>query len=167
MERILAKITKRNEALDALYQKEEALMAEFPKTENEESVEISWEGGLRLQAAARKHRILTDQPEEEGGEDQGMTPVELFVASLGTCIGFYAVRFFQRHGISAKGLKIRMSWSYSEQPHRVGSLKAEVDVAQKVDAGMMDRLQKVVEGCTVHHSISISPKISVQVHGTA
>jgi len=129
----------------------------------EDAIKVAWLGGLRLQAEARGHRIVVDQPQEDGGEDKGMTPVELFVASLGTCIGFYAVRFCQRHGLSSEGLQVRMSWDYAEQPHRIGVMSAKVDLREKLDTAMKDRLQKVLEGCTVQNSISMSPKISVQI----
>ena len=140
-------------------------MAKLMESENEESLDVSWVGGVSLQAAARKHRIVVDQPEDDGGKDQGMTPVELFVASLGTCIGYYAVRFCQRHDISTQGLKVQMKWSYAEQPHRIGRMSAEVHLPAKLSADLRERLQKVVEGCTVHHSITISPEISVEISG--
>ena len=128
-----------------------------------ESMVISWVEGVRLAAEVRNHRVLVDQPLEEGGQDQGVTPVEMFIASLGTCIGSYAVRFFQRHKIPTSGLKIGMEWSYAEQPHRIGTLTSRVYLPIKLDLAMRERLQKVMEGCTVHNSITIAPTVSIQI----
>jgi uncharacterized OsmC-like protein len=44
--------------------------------------------------------VLTDQPTTAGGEDAAMTPVELLVASLGSCVAFYAGRYLARHGLN-------------------------------------------------------------------
>jgi len=60
-------------------------------------------GGLKFLARSRKHGVIFDQPHEEGGEDKGMTPVELFIASLGSCVGTYLVWFCERHKIATEG----------------------------------------------------------------
>lgn len=136
---------------------------ETPKKSQNESMEISWIKGVQLAVKVRGHRILTDQPLEDGGTDEGMTPVEMLVASLGSCIGYFAVRFCQRHKIETAGLRVAMEWEYSEQPHRIGSMAAHVHLPVKLDSMMRDRLQKVLDGCTVHNSIQITPKIAVRL----
>jgi uncharacterized OsmC-like protein len=130
-----------------------------------ESMTVTWVKGAQLAVDVRRHRLLVDQPADEGGEDQGMTPVELLVASLGSCIGYFAARFCQRHQLPADGLRVMMAWDYAEQPHRVGSMTADVHLPLKLEPAMRARMQKVLEGCTVHHSISIAPKIDVRIVG--
>jgi uncharacterized OsmC-like protein len=133
------------------------------KSEERESMTISWAGGVALAVEARSHRLTVDQPVEDGGEDLGITPVEMFIASLGTCIAYYAVRFCQRHNISTDGLAVRTEWSYREQPHRIGAIGVRVDLKGEWDAGLKERLQKVVEGCTVHKSITHPPEIAIRI----
>jgi len=132
-----------------------------------ESMTVSWVKGAQFSVDVRRHRLLVDQPVDEGGEDQGMTPVELLVASLGSCIGHFAARFCSRHQLPADGLRVTMAWDYAEQPHRVGTLTAHVhlppSVADTLEPAMRARMQKVLEGCTVHNSIAITPKIDVQI----
>lgn len=132
----------------------------------QESMMISWTAGVQLAAEVRGHRLIIDQPKEEGGEDQGITPVEMFVASLGACIGYFAVRFCQRHNLPTAGLAVTMRWAYAEQPHRVGSLTVEVSLPVYFPSEMTARLQKVVEGCTIHHSLTHPPRIAIALKGT-
>ncbi|HET6370360.1 MAG TPA: OsmC family protein [Nitrospiria bacterium] len=134
-----------------------------PPASDQERMEIVWKDGVSLEILSRGHRIVVDQPKEEGGEDRGMTPVELLVASLGSCIGYYAVLFFQRHRIPTNGLNVAMTWEYAEAPHRIGAMTAHVRFPEEIDPEKKERLQKVLEGCTVHNSISVCPKISVQI----
>ncbi len=47
----------------------------------------AYHGGTRYDITSGKHRIITDQPVEVGGEDAGMSPVELFVGSLAGVLG--------------------------------------------------------------------------------
>jgi uncharacterized OsmC-like protein len=128
-----------------------------------ESMTVSWVKGAQLAVDVRRHRIVVDQPVDEGGEDQGVTPVELLVAALGSCIGYFAARFCQRHQLPTEGLRVTMTWDYAEQPHRVGSMTAHVHLPLELEPAMRARMQKVLEGCTVHHSILITPKINVQI----
>jgi len=133
-----------------------------------ESMTVTWLKQAQLAVDVRGHRLLVDQPADEGGEDQGMTPVELLVASLGSCIGYFAARFCQRHHLPAGGLRVTMAWEYAEQPHRVGSMAAHVHLPVALEPALRARMQKVLEGCTVHHSISIAPTIDVQItHGAS
>jgi hypothetical protein len=45
-------------------------------------------GAVQFEIKARGHAIVTDQPRENGGFDEGMTPPELLLASLGSCAAF-------------------------------------------------------------------------------
>src|ERR1043166_7602554 len=61
----------------------------------EKSMEVSasYGGGVRFEIAARNHRVICDQPPENGGADAGMSPPEFLLASLATCAGYYAAQY--------------------------------------------------------------------------
>jgi putative redox protein len=128
-----------------------------------ESMSVSWIDGLQLAVEVRKHKIFSDQPADEGGKDQGITPTEMFIASLGTCMGYYAARFCQRHKMQMTGLKVYLAWDYAERPHRIGTITVRVNVPGEWDPGLKERLHKVIEGCTVHQSIIVPPKIHIEI----
>ena len=65
-----------------------------------ELMDVRFVSGEAYEVAVRGHRVLVDQPAYVGGEDSAPTPTELFVASLATCVGFYAGRYLTRHGFS-------------------------------------------------------------------
>ncbi|TAK09258.1 MAG: OsmC family peroxiredoxin [Candidatus Manganitrophaceae bacterium] len=132
----------------------------------QESMTISWTAGVQMAVEVRGHRLIVDQPKEDGGDDQGITPVEMFVASLGACIGYFAVRFCQRRNLPTAGLAVKVAWDYAEQPHRVGSLTVQVSLPPGFPAEMQERLQKVVEGCTIHQSLTHSPPIAIALKET-
>lgn len=128
-----------------------------------ESLTVSWIKDVQLEVQVRNHRLRLDQPAEEGGRDEGMTPVECFVASLGGCIGYFAVKFCRRHAIPTVGMKITAEWDYAERPHRVGAIAVHLDLPARLDSEMRNRLQRVLEGCTVHQTLVHSPAISVEL----
>ena len=52
-------------------------------------------GAVQFEAKARQHTVYCDQPAENGGFDEGMTPPEFLLAALGTCAGYYAVQYLK------------------------------------------------------------------------
>lgn len=122
---------------------------------------VTWRGGVRFDADVRGHRVVLDQPRDEGGADEGMTPVECLAVSLGGCVAYFAARFAQRHGLPIQDLRVSTDWGYAEQPHRVGRFDVRISWRGTLDAPMRDRLQRVVEGCTVHHTLTHPPEIRV------
>ncbi len=56
-------------------------MAEKTITINSES-----KAGTRVEPSVRDFEFVTDQPEEKSGTNEGLTPVEYLLGSLGSCI---------------------------------------------------------------------------------
>ena len=61
-------------------------------------------GDLKFEAAARGHRVVCDQPPENGGSDAGMTSPEFLLVSLGTCAAYYAAQYLRTRGLDTDGL---------------------------------------------------------------
>ncbi len=52
-----------------------------------------YHGGTRYDIVSGRHRIITDQAVEDGGQDAGMGPVELFVGSVASCVAYFVGQF--------------------------------------------------------------------------
>ena len=124
---------------------------------------IEWKKNFQLEAHRRGLTVFADQPKEDGGDDAGLSPVELLVASLGTCIGYYALVFLGRRKIDASGLKIRMFWEYGENPRRVSSIRAEISLDAKLDDHQTGGLLKITRGCTVHNTLTHAPELAIDI----
>src|ERR1700737_3332027 len=62
------------------------------------NVEIEFPGGVQVAARFNGFLLATDQSPEHGGGRTAPQPFDLFLASLGTCAGFNALRFCQERG---------------------------------------------------------------------
>ncbi len=128
------------------------------------SMEILHLGGWRFTAKCRGHQVITDQPLEEDGKDTGMTPVELFVSSIGCCIGVYAKIFCDRHKISSEGMKIFLEWKIAENPSRVGELEVRIHLKKgDINSDWEQALIRMIKHCTVHNTLLDPPKIEVSI----
>ena len=91
-------------------------------------VNLRHSGGTQFKAEARHHKIQIDQPAEDGATDNGMTPAELLLASLGGSIGQYVAQYLQLRGHSAEGLWVRVQAQPSQHPLRLRDFQIEVIV---------------------------------------
>ncbi len=122
---------------------------------------VSFKGGTKFDIVSGRHRVVTDQPIEDGGEDEGMSPVELFIGSLAGCVGYFVAKYCARHGIPSEGLTIDTDWSMAEQPHRVGAVEMTLRLPTILTPAQQERLLKVAHGCTVHQSLAVPPKVAI------
>jgi putative redox protein len=97
-------------------------------------------GGARFTAEARHHRVLLDQPAEDGATDQGMSPAELLLASLGGCVGQYVAQYLRLRGLSCEGLLVRVATQPSPRTLHFGDFHVEV-----VAPGLNDRQLRALE----------------------
>ena len=119
--------------------------------------------GWRFSVRCRGHQVVSDQPLEEGGDDTGMTPVELFVSSLGCCIGVYAEMFCERHKIPYEGMNVDLEWKMAQNPSRVSEFKATIRLEEDVDPDLARGILRMVKHCTVHNTIRDPPKTEFSI----
>lgn len=123
-------------------------------------VSIRYRGNVRFEAVARGHRVISDQPVSNGGEDGGMTPPELLVSSLGTCAGYYAAQYLKARSLSAYGLEIRVTADKALHPARLAQFRVEVTVPGLAPAHE-DGILRAVKSCLIHHTLLNAPTIEI------
>ncbi|MGA8672830.1 MAG: OsmC family protein, partial [Terracidiphilus sp.] len=82
---------------------------------------------VRFAIHSRSHSIICDQPAENGGEDSGMTPPELLLASLGSCAAFYAVQYLKTRNLAETGVNVSVEAEKLKSPSRLGNFQIHVD----------------------------------------
>jgi uncharacterized OsmC-like protein len=129
-------------------------------------VSVQYLDGVKFEASARGHRVLCDQPADNGGSDGGMTPPEFLLVSLGTCAGFYAAQYLKARGLPAEGLEVKVSAEKAKLPARLGSFRIEVlapDLDPQHEAGVL----RAVKACLVHNTLVNAPAIETVVRAGA
>ena len=124
---------------------------------------VSHHSATRFDIAVEGHTVITDQPVEDGGQNAGMGPVDLFVGSLASCVAYFVGRFCTRHHIASAGFTVEANWSMAEQPHRVGRIDLRLHLHAPISPEQRDRLLKVAHGCTVHQSLVQPPSVAIQL----
>ena len=127
------------------------------------SITCKLTSGARFATQIRDHTLIVDGPAAIGGEDAGPTPPELVVASLGSCVGMYAIMFCKKHGISTEGMVITTDWEKVENPSRIGSMKVSVELPAGIPEEKFGAFMKTVEQCMVHNTFCNMPAIEINL----
>lgn len=118
-------------------------------------------GGDRHRITVRGHELIVDQPRQDGGDDLGPTPVELFVGSLASCVAHYASRGLGR---SSSGPTVRCSWDMSDTPPwRVTAINIDVVVPAETSDARLEAVRRAVAHCTVHNSLEAPPIVALGI----
>ena len=128
-----------------------------------DEVSIKYLGGIGFQAQSRQHSITIDLPKEKGGQDLGMNPPEVFMASLGSCIGVYIVRYCQNTKLDAEGLNIGLSWKLSDDNTSIVEINATLSLPKANIGKRQAALLDVAHRCLIHNTILGSPKININL----
>lgn len=124
-------------------------------------MEVGFPGGVAVTAAFKGFSVLTDQPKDAGGGESAPSPFELFLASLATCAGFFALRFCQSRRLPTEGLGVELEPDWDAAAHRL----AKVRIAVKLPAGFPEKyrgaIQKAVDQCSVKRVLQDPPAFEV------
>jgi putative redox protein len=124
-------------------------------------------GGVQFEIKARQHRIVSDQPLESGGFDEGMTPPELLLASLGSCAGYYAAQYLRKHKLAAEGTLVRVSAEKAKEPARMDNFRIEVEVPGGFSEKDRQGIEEAIHHCLIHNTLLHPPTIALDVKSSA
>jgi len=130
-------------------------------------IELSFPGGKRVVAQVGAHRIETDQPVELGGQDTAPAPFDLFLASIGTCAGIYALGFLQARGLSTEGLRLHQQVDLDPVTHLPRSIRLAITLPSDCPERYRAAVLRAVENCKVKKTIAAMPSFEVVLEGEA
>ena len=64
---------------------------------------------LQVEVKARDFSIIVDEPENSGGTNTGMNPVEMLLCSIGACQTITAVIFADFYGITLEDIQVEVT----------------------------------------------------------
>jgi putative redox protein len=124
-------------------------------------MEITFPGGVAVNALCDGYLIRTDQPKTSGGEGSAPAPFDLFMASLGTCAGFYALRFCQERQLPTKGLRLTLDWERDVAGHRLSKIQLTLHLPPEFPEKYRLAVIRAVNQCSVKRTILDPPEFEV------
>ena len=125
------------------------------------AMSITFPGGVAVEANFEGTTIRTDQPEKYGGGGTAPAPFELFLASIGTCAGYYALRFCQERKISTDGLDLSMTWERSPETKLIVLIRIAMTLPPGFPEKYRTAIVRAADQCTVKKHLVDAPSIEV------
>ncbi|HWE49951.1 MAG TPA: OsmC family protein [Bryobacteraceae bacterium] len=120
----------------------------------------------KFEVETRGHHVFCDQPLDNGGADEGMSPPEFLLASLATCAAYYAAQYLKTRSLPAGELNVRVTAEKGTQPARLAAFEVAV-TAPGLDARHEAGVLRAVKACLIHNTLLAKPEIGVTVNGVA
>lgn len=64
--------------------------------------------GLMVETESRGFKVILDEPQDLGGTNEGMNPVELTLCALGACQSIVAKLYAKQHGIELQDFRVEL-----------------------------------------------------------
>ncbi len=125
-------------------------------------IEVTFPGGTRVDAACNGFVIQTDQPVEDGGGNTAPSPFVLFLASLGTCAGYYVLSFCQQRGLSTDDIHIHQTMDFDPDTGKVKQVNFNILLPSDFPQKYVTALVRSAQLCTVKKHLEAPPTINIQ-----
>lgn len=140
--------------LDAFDQTRAAVEGDAAVGEGSFTTVTRWEDGARARTTARSFSIETDEPAPLGGTDAAVDPMELLLASLGTCLTIGWVTHAARREVEYRDLEIEVEGDYDLRGYLdldadvrpgFGSVRYTVHVDTDADEATLEEIRTAAE----------------------
>ncbi|HKI51698.1 MAG TPA: OsmC family protein [Geothermobacteraceae bacterium] len=124
-------------------------------------MQISFPGGVSVQADYKGFSVISDQPEANGGSNQSPSPFDLFLISLGNCAGFFALRFCQQRDLDTSGLGLSLTANRNQKSKRLDKIAITIQLPTGFPEKYRQAIIKATDQCAVKKVILDPPEFEV------
>jgi len=139
---------------------------------NEVRVKLPLKEGFRTQITAGQHQLIADEPKEAGGTDEGPSPYELLLASLGACTAMTLKMYVERKKLPITDVEVLLTFDRIHIDDCESCVKEErlsdqevqhisrlIYVTGDVTEEQKERLLYIAGRCPVHVTLHSNPHV--------
>jgi len=124
-------------------------------------MEITFPGGVQVNAQFNGFEVASDQPARNGGEDTAPSPFDFFLASLGTCAGFFALRFCQQRELSTEGLSLQLTTKFNSESKRLDRVEITMQLPNDFPEKYRSAIIRATDQCAVKKALLDPPEVEI------
>ena len=130
------------------------------------SVKVKHLNNLQNQIITEKHTLITDEPEESGGDGLAVNPIELLLGAEGSCTISVLTMFAKRMKYDLQGVEINLTHKrirveelkesgieIDDERGYVHKIEKKIKFIGNLDDDQIEELRRVSQRCPVHTMI--------------
>ena len=125
------------------------------------TIEIGFPQGKKVSASIKGFTIDTDQPIAEGGGGENPSPFDLFLSSIATCTGFYALRFCESKNIEIQGMKLTLDTKRSSETGMISNIDLRLTLPKDFPAKYEKAIIRSMNLCSVKKHMMDPPEFNI------
>ena len=98
----------------------------------------------------RQHAFAVDEPADNGGEDLGVTPHDVYDSALGACKALTTLWYARRKQIPVDDIRVTVERDDSEERRGVYRLRVQLELSGALTDAQRQELLNVAGKCPVH-----------------
>jgi putative redox protein len=107
-----------------------------------------------------KHRLITDEPVDIGGEGSAPSPHELLPAALAACISTTLVIYARQKDWNLDQVAVDIDYDHRATPRTAA---VAIRITGDLTVEQLRRLEKVAAACPVHRSLCMGVEVSSEM----
>jgi len=123
---------------------------------------IIFNGDQKVIAEYKGFRIETDQPIYAGGQGSAPAPFDLFLASIGTCAGYYVFAFCRQRNLPLEDVYVTLKTVINREAKRIDKIVIEVHLPEGFPDKYNQAILKAIDQCAVKKHIVESPEFELK-----
>ena len=124
--------------------------------------------GFTQEVSVGPHRLVVDEPEDVGGDDEGPTPYDLVLAALGSCTSLTVTMYARRKRWPLQGVTVRLRHSRihatdcaecETKEGRIDRIELDIEFAGPLSDEQRSKLLEIAKKCPVHRTLTSETNI--------
>ncbi len=124
---------------------------------------VTFPGNKKVDVEIGKFIVKTDQKKIYGGDDTAPEPFNIFLSSIGSCAGIYALSFCEPRKLNTEGMYLLLDISFKERQNFLEEIKLTLYVNKEFPEKYIKPIVKSMNHCAVKNQLHLDIKINTTV----
>lgn len=137
-----------------------------------ETVNATVREAISARVEVRGHVVTIGEPVEKGGTDDGASPMEMFLAGLGACVGITLRMYANLKGLPVREIRVAAAQARKkrgevpaeaieegDEREELPVVELSIEVEGDLTDAQVDRLRYIARRCPVHRVLTENPVV--------
>jgi len=122
---------------------------------------VTFPENKKVDATMHGITVQTDQPVVAGGNGTAASPFALFLSSMATCTGFYALAFCQKRDIPTAGMELSLDTVKNPETKMITKITMHLKTPEDFPAKYKTAIIKSMNLCSVKKHLENPPVVEI------